>query len=88
MLGRSEPELVRQAIRCIAIYSEDSELVSLVPLIAHPNWSVRAEAIQTVADRGMVRAVPAILRRLEIEEDDFVRGATLRALQRLESVVA
>ena len=45
------------------------------------------EAIQTVADRGWVRGVPAILRRLETEQDDFVRGVTLRALKRLESGV-
>jgi HEAT repeat protein len=31
-----------------------------------------------------VRAVPAILRRLETEQDEFVRAAILRALQRLE----
>ena len=32
----------------------------------------------------MARAVPAILRRLETEQDDFVRDAILRALKRLE----
>ena len=30
------------------------------------------------------KAVPAILRRLETEQDDFVRDAILRALKRLE----
>jgi hypothetical protein len=29
--------------------------------------------------------VPAILRRLELEQDEFVRSVTLRALDRLES---
>ncbi len=88
LLDRPEPELVRQAIRCISIHSEDSTLELLLDLIAHPDWSVRAEAIRAVADRRMVRAVPAILRRLETEKDDFVREVTLQALQRLESGVA
>ncbi len=88
MLGRPEPELIRQAIRCISIHADDAALDSLLPFIAHPDWTVRAEAIQTVADRRMVRSVPAILRRLETEEDEFVREVTLQALQRLESGVA
>jgi HEAT repeat protein len=87
MLNRAEPELVREAIRCLAAHADVSELESLLPLVAHPDWSVRAEAIQTLADRAFVRAVPAILRRLETEQDDFVRGVTLRALKRLESGV-
>ena len=40
---------------------------------------MRAEAIQVLADRGMKRAVPAILRRLDLEQDEFVRTVTLRA---------
>jgi|GEM_PF-349905 len=88
MLGRSEPELVRQAIRCIANHAADEELDVLLPVISHPDWSVRAEAIGTAADRRMVRAVPAILRGLETEDDDFVREVTLQALHRLESGVA
>jgi HEAT repeat protein len=32
----------------------------------------------------MVRAVPAMLRRLETEQDEFVRAELLRALERLE----
>jgi HEAT repeat protein len=45
---------------------------------------VRAEAVQILADRSVVAAVPAILRRLETEQDDFVRDAILRALRKLE----
>jgi hypothetical protein len=32
----------------------------------------------------VVRAVPPILRRLETEQDEFVRDVILRALKRLE----
>jgi HEAT repeat protein len=87
MLERPEPELVREAIRCVGIHSEPSGVEALVPLVSHPDWSVRAEAIQTLADRGVVAGIPAILRRLDLEQDDFVRGCTLRALRRLESGV-
>jgi HEAT repeat protein len=55
-----------------------------VPLVSHPDWSVRAEAIQVLGDRGVVRAVPPILRRLETEQDEFVRDVILRVLKRLE----
>lgn len=84
MLQRAEPEVVREAVRCLGAHGSDVELESAIPLVSHPDWSVRAEAIHVLAERGLRRAVPAILRRLETEQDDFVRGETLRALQRLE----
>jgi HEAT repeat protein len=52
--------------------------------IAHADWSVRAEAIQVLENRRVVRAIPATLRRLDTEQDEYVRSVTLRALQRLE----
>jgi HEAT repeat protein len=87
ILGRSESELVRAAIRCIGLHSDSDGMEALLPLIGHPDWSVRAEAIQTVADRRLIRAVPSILRRLDVEQDEFVREATLSALKRLEGEV-
>ena len=65
-------------------HGDIEEVLALVALIAHSSWSVRAEAIQTLADRRAVQAVPAILRRLETEQDSFVRDAMLRALRQLE----
>jgi HEAT repeat protein len=85
MLSRPEPEIVREAVRCIAAHAELAGVEAVMPLVSHPDWSVRAEAIQALADRGLAKGVPAILRRLETESDDFVRGVTLRALKRLES---
>ncbi len=84
LLERSEPELVREAVTCIGRHGEAEALDMLVPLVSHADWSVRAEAIQALADRGVARAVPSILRRLETEQDEFVRDAILRALKRLE----
>jgi HEAT repeat protein len=52
--------------------------------VSHPDWAVRAAAVEALAERGAARALPAILRRLELEQDEFVREAILRALQRLE----
>jgi len=88
VLARPEIELVREAIRCIAAHADPSGLEPLLALIAHRDWSVRAEAIQALAERRVVRAVPSILRRLETEQDDFVREITLAALKRLEGGVA
>ena len=52
--------------------------------LGHESWAVRAEAIRVLAERGVRKAVPALLRRLEAERDEFVREALLRALERLE----
>jgi HEAT repeat protein len=45
---------------------------------------VRAEAMEVLSLRTLRRAAPAILRRLEVEQDEFVRSVALRALARLE----
>lgn len=85
VLGRPEPEIVQAAVRCIGQHGDAGALESLLPLVAHGHWSVRAETIQILAERRALRAVPTILRRLEVEQDDFVRAAILRALHRLEA---
>jgi HEAT repeat protein len=85
LLRRHEPEVVREAVRYLGAHADGRELDAIVPLVSHPDWSVRAEAIQVLADRNIANAVPAILRRLELEQDEFVRSVTLRALDRLES---
>ena len=72
------------AATCIGRHGKAEDLDMLVPLVSHADWSVRAEAIQVLADRGVARAVPSILRRLETEQDEFVRDVILRALKRLE----
>ncbi len=85
VLARSEPELLQEAARCLGAIGEAPELDALVPLVGHPDWPVRAEAIQVLAERGRVGALPAILRRLETEQDEFVREVILAALRRLEA---
>ena len=84
LLIRNDPELVQAAVACLGAHAERPALEELVPLVAHPHWTVRAEVIGVLAERLVVQAVPAILRRLETEQDDFVRDAILRALRRLE----
>ena len=85
VMERPEPELVMEAVACLGAHGDDEALESLFPLIAHRDWSVRAEAIQALADRCVTPAVPHVLRRLETEQDEFVRDVILRALERLES---
>jgi HEAT repeat protein len=84
VVGRPEPELTQEAVRCIGETGDAEAVEALLPLVSHREWTVRAEAIQVLADRGVSKAVPPILRRLETEQDDFVRDAILRALDRLE----
>jgi HEAT repeat protein len=84
LLSAPDPELVAGAADCIGRHAGAEGLDELIPLVAHPDWSVRARVVQALADRGSERAVPALLRRLEVEQDDFVRDALLRALRRLE----
>jgi HEAT repeat protein len=85
LLLRDDPELVQAAVACVGAHGDRECVEELIPLMAHPHWAVRSEAIGTLAERRVVQAVPAILRRLETEQDDFVRDAILRALRRLES---
>lgn len=85
LLEAEAPEVVRAAVACLGRVAEGPDLEVLVPLLGHPSWSVRAEAIRVLAERGVQRATPALLRRLEVERDEFVREAMLRALERLES---
>jgi HEAT repeat protein len=46
---------------------------------------VRADVVAALGDRRYERAVPPILRRLETEQDSFVRETILAALRRLEA---
>lgn len=84
VLERGEAELVQAAIGCIGAHGDASALAELIPLVSHASWDVRAEAIRTLGERGVVRAVPPILGRLECEQDPFVRDAILQALRQLE----
>lgn len=84
LLRRREPEVVREAVRYLGAHADGRELDAIVPLVAHPDWSVRAEAIQVLAERTARKALPAILRSLELEQDEYVRSLALRALDKLE----
>ena len=84
LLHSQDPELLIAAVGCIGKHGDAEGQKELLPLVSHPHWSVRAESIAMLAERGVVQAVPAILRRLETEQDGFVRDAILRALKRLE----
>jgi HEAT repeat protein len=83
-LEHADPEVVQGALACVQRHGGHAELAALVPLLGHAHWAVRAGAIDALAERRFVAAVPAVLRRLDGEEDEFVRGTLLRALQRLE----
>lgn len=83
-LARSEPEIVRAAILCLGRHGASDDLLPLVALIGHDDWTVRAEAVKGLAARGLRRTLPAMLRRLEVESDAFVREAIVAAARKLE----
>lgn len=84
LLTSSDANLVQAAVGCIGRHGDANQIETLIPLVGHESWSVRAEVIQIMTQKNVVRAVPFILRRLETEQDDFVRDAILRALKHLE----
>jgi HEAT repeat protein len=84
VVGHPDPEVVQGAVRCLARHGSDDDVQALLPLLSHAHWAVRADAIQAFADRGLRAALPPVLRRLEREQDEFVRDVLLRALARLE----
>jgi HEAT repeat protein len=84
VIGHPDPEVVQSAVRCLQRHGAEEDVQALLPLLGHPHWAVRADAIQAFAERRMRSALPPVLRRLELEQDEFVRDVLLRALARLE----
>jgi len=84
VLGHSDPEVVQSAVRCIRQHGGEDDVAALIPLVSHAHWAVRAGVIEALAERRGVSAIPTVLRCLDGETDEFVRGSLLRALERLE----
>lgn len=84
VLGHADPEVVQSAVRCIRRHGGEDDVAALIPLVSHAHWAVRAGAIEALAERRAVAAIPTVLRCLDGETDEFVRGSLLRALERLE----
>ena len=83
-LRADDAELVLSAVACVGRHAETLALTELLPLLSHEHWAVRAEAVDVMSERRFRAAVPAILRRLESETDEFVRTAIFNALDTLE----
>ena len=84
VLGHADPEVVQSAVRCIRRHGGEEDVAALIPLVSNAHWAVRAGAIEALAERRVVAAIPTVLRCLDGETDEFVRGSLLRALERLE----
>lgn len=84
ILSRPEAEVVRAGVACLGAHAETDSLDRIFSLVGHPDWSVRAEVVQVLADRVVRKSLPALLRQLEVETDEFVREAIQRAVDRLE----
>lgn len=83
-LSHSEPDVVRAAVACLGAHGLECDLIEIIPLAGHADWSVRAEVAEVLSARGTRKGLPALLRRLELEGDEFVRQVVLRAIGRLE----
>lgn len=81
---RTEPDVVRAAIACAGSHGDESTLASLLPQLSHSDWSVRAAVVEVLLKRRYRKGLPALLRRLEVEDDPFVRETALRAVEQLE----
>jgi hypothetical protein len=68
----------------VGAHGGDDDLAELVPLASHPDWTVRARAVQVLAERRFTQALPALRRRRDAERDEFVRDALDRAVAGLE----
>jgi len=84
-LASPDPEVVEAAVACVGRHGSRDDLGRLLDYLGHPHWSIRARAVQVMQERRHVHAIPAILRHLEAEQDEFVREAALAALRMLES---
>jgi HEAT repeat protein len=84
VIAHDEADVVRTAVTCMGAHAPAEELATILPAVAHADWSVRAEAIEVLRERAYRRGLPTLLRRLEVEDDPFVRPAILRAIERLE----
>lgn len=85
LLDAEAPELVRAAVACIGGCAELPRLEPLIPLVAHPHWTVRAEAIRVLGERGVGNAAASLSEQLRCEPDDFVREVIHLALEQFES---
>ena len=83
-LRRPESDVVRAAVACLGAHGSDDDLTEAIPLVAHADWSVRAEVARALAERGHRKSLSALRRRLEVEDDAFVREAISAAIGRLE----
>ncbi|MFK7894292.1 MAG: HEAT repeat domain-containing protein [Myxococcota bacterium] len=84
LLDRGEPELVRAALGVIGLHGRSDSLLEATALVAHPDWAIRGEIARLLGDRSVKKGLPALLRRLEVEQDTFVREAILSAIRKLE----
>lgn len=84
-LGSADPEIAEAAVACVGAHGNRAALNDLLPTLAHAAWNVRARVAQVMEERRHVHAIPSLIRQLDEERDDFVRGAILTALGTLES---
>ena len=85
-LGTDDAAIVEAAIACLGEHGTKHDIEAVVGLFSHPHWAVRARAVEVAANRRLVSALPAMMRGLDTEQDEFAREAFLQAVSSLESL--
>ena len=85
-LASQDAAIVEAAIGCIGEHGSRQDVEAVAGLFTHHHWTVRARAIEVAASRRAISTLPAMLRCLESERDEFAREALLKAVSALESL--
>jgi cyclophilin family peptidyl-prolyl cis-trans isomerase len=80
-LERSDPHVVRQAIRALGRFERPELAPQILPLLASPDSEIRIEAANALAQ---MKASARLAARLEQERDPNVRAAVYEAIGRLD----
>ncbi len=85
----TDPDLLVHAVRVLRATADETSLKTLMGLMKHANWRIRAEATEAVGKRvervgqPPPEAIPALLGQLD-DPDGFVIGRAMEALRELD----
>jgi HEAT repeat protein len=84
-LSHRESEVVKAALRVLAVEDEPRVLTHLGACLDHAAWDVRRLAADLLANNGDANAVALLRAKLSSEDEPLVKEALMRALSELES---
>ncbi|PWT87338.1 MAG: hypothetical protein C5B54_12510 [Acidobacteria bacterium] len=83
-LNSDDPEIRKSACESLGMFNENDIVFRLFTLLQNdPDWSVRVSAIRALTNIHPFRLQEALLERLRVDDDPFVRREILYSLQKL-----